>query len=154
MADRYPKELEFYVPQLCTYLFHFTTDGGPEKDSFVMIDHPMPEGPGTQIVEETKQGIDHKTEDPGSPRTLLKEFLLERSNKSTQFAHMVFWYVVASIDDSESIQMSQHNNKEMWSFLEQLLITCEEQLTTQTNEQFKKLEAEKTSSELVVIDTP
>lgn len=47
MADRYPTEVEFYVPQLCTYLFYFTVDGGSEKDSFVLLDNQtMPEGPG------------------------------------------------------------------------------------------------------------
>ena len=36
LADRYPVEVEFYVPQLCTYLFHFTTDG--DRESFLMLD--------------------------------------------------------------------------------------------------------------------
>ena len=44
MADRYPVEVEFYVPQLCTYLFHFTTDG--EKE--------ISEGPGITSDEESK----------------------------------------------------------------------------------------------------
>lgn len=44
-----------------------------------------------------------------------------------QFAHKVFWYLVAAIDDSESIQMCQHNHREMWVFLEKLLSTCEGQ---------------------------
>ena len=26
LADRYPEEIEFYVPQLCTYLFHFSRE--------------------------------------------------------------------------------------------------------------------------------
>ena len=26
LADRYPDEIEFYVPQLCTYLFHFSRE--------------------------------------------------------------------------------------------------------------------------------
>mmetsp|Transcript_24812 Transcript_24812/g.31009 ORF Transcript_24812/g.31009 Transcript_24812/m.31009 type:complete len:106 (-) Transcript_24812:986-1303(-) len=105
MANKYPKEVEFYVPQLCTYLFHYTDDGGSaEKDGFEVLEHPNPEGSGTQIIEEIKSAASEP--DQSNPRRLLKEFLLERSRKSTQFAHMVFWYGVASIDDSESIQMS------------------------------------------------
>ena len=50
LADRYPVEVEFYVPQLCTYLFHFTTDG--DRESFLMLDEMKPEGgPG---IEENK----------------------------------------------------------------------------------------------------
>ena len=26
LVDRYPDEIEFYVPQLCTYLFHFSRE--------------------------------------------------------------------------------------------------------------------------------
>lgn len=33
----------------------------------------------------------------------LKEFLLARANKSIKFAHLIFWYLLAGIDDSESI---------------------------------------------------
>jgi len=56
MADKYPREVEFYVPQLCTYLFHFTqgvTQGG---ESFVLLEHPKPEGPGVPEDEESKGG--------------------------------------------------------------------------------------------------
>ena len=38
---------------------------------------------------------------------------------------------MAGIDDSESIQMSQHNNRELWAFLDELLSVCEESLTEQ-----------------------
>ena len=51
MADRYPVEVEFYVPQLCTYLFHFTTDG--DKESFQLLEN-KPEGPGITTDEESK----------------------------------------------------------------------------------------------------
>lgn len=36
----------------------------------------------------------------------LKEFLLARSKKSIKFAHLVFWYLLAGIDDSESVQLN------------------------------------------------
>ena len=48
-----------------------------------------------------------------------------------QFAHLVFWYLMAGIDDSESIQMTQYNKRELWAFLTELLSSCEESLTTQ-----------------------
>ena len=75
MADRYPREVEFYVPQLCTYLFHFTTDG--ERENFIMV-----EGPGTITEEETKTETPSQNGERGH-RRLLKDFLLERSQKST-----------------------------------------------------------------------
>lgn len=109
MADRYPREVEFYVPQLCTYLFHFGTgDGsiGPGSDSFNMLEAPNPEGPGTPTEETKSSKQTDEEDDEQTTRSLLKEFLLERSHKSNQFAHKVFWYIVAAIDDSESIQMS------------------------------------------------
>ena len=62
---------------------------------------------------------------------MLKNFLLDRSRKSTQFAHLVFWYLMAGIDDSESIQMTQYNKRELWAFLTELLSSCEENLTLQ-----------------------
>ena len=122
MADRYPVEVEFYVPQLCTYLFHFTTDG--DRESFQLLD-AKPEGPGITSDEESKSVPTASS----SERQLLKDFLLDRSRKSTQFAHLVFWYLMAGIDDSESIQMSQHNNCELWAFLNELVSTCEASLT-------------------------
>jgi hypothetical protein len=27
LYDKYPSEVEFYIPQLCTYLFHFEVEG-------------------------------------------------------------------------------------------------------------------------------
>ena len=129
MADRYPAEVEFYVPQLCTYLFHFTTDG--DRENFVLLDPPKPEGPGV-IVPATENDEESKTtvaEGEIGHRRLLKEFLLDRSRKSTQFAHLVFWNLMAGIDDSESIRMSQNNNQELWAFLGELVSTCEEAWT-------------------------
>ena len=43
--------------------------------------------------------------------------------------------MIAGIDDSESIQMSQHKNKELWAFLETLLTTCEETLEGEAESQ-------------------
>jgi len=37
MANRHPAEVEFYVPQLCTYLFHFTTD--EKRESIVLLEN-------------------------------------------------------------------------------------------------------------------
>ena len=54
-----------------------------------------------------------------------------------QFAHLVFWYLMAGIDDSESIQMTQYNKRELWAFLTELLSSCEESLTTQQAEQLQ-----------------
>ena len=117
MADRYPAEVEFYVPQLCTYLFHFTTDG--DRESFLILDEQKPEG-GPAIVEESKT-VTVDASPISTERQLLKDFLLDRSHKSTQFAHLVFWYLLAGIDDSESIQMTQYNKRELWAFLTELV---------------------------------
>ena len=121
MADRYPAEVEFYVPQLCTYLFSFTTDS--DKENFLLLDgqnNEKPEGPGIITSDEESNSTEPSAIIP-SERQLLKDFLLDRSRKSTQFAHLVFWYLMAGIDDSESIQMAQNNKRELWAFLTQLL---------------------------------
>ena len=78
-----------------------------------MLEQPSLEGPGH--LEESKAPDDC---DQDSPRSLLKAFLLDQGRKSVQFAHLVFGYLLADIDDSESIQMSQHNNREQWAFFE------------------------------------
>jgi hypothetical protein len=39
----------------------------------------------------------------GTVKEQLRQFLLNRSKKSLKFAHLVFWYLLAGIDDSESI---------------------------------------------------
>lgn len=104
MADRYPSEVEFYVPQLCTYLFHFATDSPDGRESsFVLLEPPKPEGPG---IEESKTASAATAgSESSNARRLLKDFLLYNSRKSMKFAHLVFWNLVAGIDDSESIQI-------------------------------------------------
>jgi hypothetical protein len=32
MCSKYPSEFEFYIPQLCTYLFHFESGTGEEEE--------------------------------------------------------------------------------------------------------------------------
>lgn len=51
----------------------------------------------------------------------LKEWLLQKSRQSLKFAHLMFWCILASMDDSQSIQMSQHKNREVWDVLHQLI---------------------------------
>ena len=104
MADRYPSEVEFYVPQLCTYLFHFAKDSPDGRESsFVLLEPPKPEGPG---IEESKTASAATAgSESSNARRLLKDFLLYNSRKSMKFAHLVFWNLVAGIDDSDSIQI-------------------------------------------------
>lgn len=58
----------------------------------------MSEESSFQIAEEGKNVNEMKEK--------LKEFLLARSKKSIKFAHLVFWYLLAGIDDSESVQLN------------------------------------------------
>lgn len=51
----------------------------------------------------------------------LKEWLLQKSRESLKFAHLMFWCILSSLDDAQSIQMSQHKNKEVWDVLRQLI---------------------------------
>lgn len=55
--------------------------------------------PINTIVEEE---IDNK-KDETTVREQLRQFLLNRAKKSVKFAHLVFWYLLAGIDDSESV---------------------------------------------------
>jgi hypothetical protein len=34
---------------------------------------------------------------------MLENFLLEKAKQSIKFAHLIFWYIVAGLDDSVSI---------------------------------------------------
>lgn len=38
----------------------------------------------------------------------------------------MFWYLIAGIDDSESIQLNQHRNPELWDFLRTLTKLCDD----------------------------
>lgn len=78
LYERYPSEVEFYIPQLCTYLFHFIDQ--IQKGSVI---HPSLQG--------------------SKNHALLEEFLLEKAQKSIRFAHLLFWYIIAGLDDSVSI---------------------------------------------------
>ena len=69
-------------------------------------------------MEENKEDLEAANECQDTiHKKQLREFLLDCSVESLRFGHLVFWYLIASIDDSESIQMSQHNKKELWDFL-------------------------------------
>lgn len=128
-ADRFPEEVGFYIPQLCTYLFHVSS---PEitqlsetnpTDQTLVGESPLKMG-GQEVhvvmskpivtVEETTQNQLLISEESSfqvkegdkiatDVKERLKEFLLARANKSIKFAHLVFWYLLAGIDDSESI---------------------------------------------------
>lgn len=56
---------------------------------------------------------------------MLEKFLLNKAKDSDRFAHLLFWYIIAGIDDSQSIQLSQHKNQETWAFLKLLIQTVE-----------------------------
>ena len=83
-------------------MFHYDT-GSSERESFLLLDAPKPEGGPDVLADEESKTVNAIDSTEKSPRQSLKHFLLDRSRKSTQFAHLVFWNLVASIDDSESI---------------------------------------------------
>lgn len=56
----------------------------------------------TLTIEEERIGSVQITK-AGTVKEQLRQFLLNRSKKSLKFAHLVFWYLLAGIDDSESI---------------------------------------------------
>lgn len=85
LYDRHPQEVEFYVPQLCTYLFHFEV--------------------------QSQRGL---VQSSSRHHKLLEDFLLLKAKGSVNFAHLLFWYIIAGIDDSESIQLSQHKHPTVW----------------------------------------
>jgi hypothetical protein len=108
--QKYPREFEFYIPQLCTYLFHFESNEDnqeEEKKSELEIVSPEKDGQG-QII---------PTEEAVVENTGLKQFLLKKAKESLRFAHMMFWCILSSMDDTQSIQMSQHKKKELWDVL-------------------------------------
>ncbi len=99
--------MEFYIPQLCTYLFHF--------NNF--------QAPGSAIHPTSHNGSKHQE--------LLERFLLNKAKRSTKFAHLLYWYIIAGMDDSESIQLSQHKNPAVWKFLKTLIETVEQEILKQ-----------------------
>ena len=120
LADRYPDEIEFYVPQLCTYLFHFSREEEDDQWQLIKEEKLLAEGIGkvdmrgsilssasedtmmdTQIEGALK--VETVSRQEGNHRKLLEEFLMARAVKSVRFAHLIFWYLLAGIDDSESI---------------------------------------------------
>lgn len=51
----------------------------------------------------------------------LKQWLLTKSQQNIRFAHLMFWCILSSMDGTQSIMMSQHCNREVWSVLSQLV---------------------------------
>ena len=76
---------------------------------------------------------------------MLEKFLLSKAHSSIRFAHLLFWYIIAGLDDSESIQLSQYKRPQVWTFLRTLIDTVERsEKISQTLEK----SAEKSSSPL------
>lgn len=55
----------------------------------------------------------------------LKEFLIEKSCEDIRFAHLMFWCILSSMDDTQSIQMSRHSRREVWDVLDMLVRSCD-----------------------------
>ena len=71
---------------------------------------------------------------------MLEQFLMDRAKKSIKFAHLIFWYLIAGLDDNESIQMSQHKYPQTWEFLNKLVSLWDNQtmkLEFEATEEFK-----------------
>jgi ATP-dependent Lon protease len=64
-----------------------------------------------------------------------------------KFAHFVFWYLLAGIDDSESIQLNQHNNPDLWCFLRELIKLVEESIDNRLNNKSTDAESKTTITE-------
>lgn len=56
---------------------------------------------------------------------MLEKFVLNKASKSMKFAHLMFWYIVAGLDDNDSIQLSQHKNPKIWALLHRIINTWE-----------------------------
>ena len=57
LAEQYPKEIEFYVPQLCTYLFHFSKEDVAETWQLIKKEQEIEEeGVGGDIRLRTSTG--------------------------------------------------------------------------------------------------
>ena len=72
--EKYPREVEFYIPQLCTYLFHFDSPAQSEKSRATLSSQPCNSG--------------------------LKKFLMEKSKENIIFGHLMFWCILSSQDDT------------------------------------------------------
>lgn len=53
MQQKYPSEFEFYIPQLCTYLFHFEGGADEEEEKALEIGSPVKEEEQIQSTSET-----------------------------------------------------------------------------------------------------
>ena len=72
----------------------------------------------------------------------LKAFLVQKSRESLRFSHLMFWCILSSMDDTQSIQMSQHKNKKVWQVLNQLMTSHDDHdsLEAGTDEFFKSFQ--------------
>lgn len=66
--------------------------------------------------------------------------MLNNATKSIKFAHLVFWYIVAGLDSSESIQLSQHKHPKIWNIINNLINTWESQGADMSEERKKEEE--------------
>jgi hypothetical protein len=73
------------------------------------------EGTDLKIIQEIQE--DPETDISGA----LKEWLLTKSAQNLQFAHKMFWCILSSMDETQSLQMSQHKNKEIWNILNRIV---------------------------------
>ena len=89
MQQKYPREFEFYIPQLCTYLFHFEGGADEEEDKALEIGSPVKEEEQIQSTSETPV-----------QNSALKLFLLKKSQESLRFAHLMFWCILSQMDDT------------------------------------------------------
>mmetsp|Transcript_8530 Transcript_8530/g.13148 ORF Transcript_8530/g.13148 Transcript_8530/m.13148 type:complete len:117 (+) Transcript_8530:496-846(+) len=76
------------------------------------------------------------TSNDGGNRAL-KNFLLQKSKESLRFSHLMFWCILASLDDTQSLQLSQHKNKEVWKVLNEL-VSSQDQARSATDDEFFK----------------
>ena len=74
---------------------------------------------GVTIINSNSKPEESKSSD--QINSALKDFLLAKSQTNLRFAHLMFWCILSSMDDTQSIQMSQHKNKETWDVLKHLI---------------------------------
>lgn len=105
MYARHPREVEFYIPQLCTYLFHFRGADDSSQSEAEANKNQKADEPGEL------EGAGHITlrdHLPEGENDRLKEFLIQKSSESLRFAHLMFWSILAAMDDTMSLQLSRH----------------------------------------------
>lgn len=94
------------------------TDKNPSSSSFTDSNKHVEEAkqPKFSSPRQIDSSSTHVENEPDNTNAL-KEWLLQKSRESLKFAHLMFWCILSSLDDAESMQMSQHRNKEVWDVL-------------------------------------